>query len=127
MVHEGEQFKDEDQKLRKKVDAKNQLENYCFSMKNTLNDEKLKEKFTDEDKKVIEDTANEGMQYLESNQDANAEDYETKQKELESKFNPIMQKVYQDAQEAREGMSNGFQPGPEMPASAPDAKIDDLD
>jgi len=30
MVQEGEQFKDEDQKLRKKVDAKNQLENYCF-------------------------------------------------------------------------------------------------
>ena len=127
MVHEGEQFKDEDQKLRKKVDAKNQLENYCFSMKNTLNDEKLKEKFSDEDKKVIEDTANEGMQYLESNQDANAEDYETKQKELESKFNPIMQKVYQDAQGASEGMANGMQPDAEMPASAPDTKIDDLD
>ena len=127
MVQEGEQFKDEDQKLRKKVDAKNQLENYCFSMKNTLNDEKLKEKFSDEDKKVIEDIANEGMQYLESNQDANAEDYETKQKELESKFNPIMQKVYQDAQGAREGMANGMQPDAEMPASAPDANIDDLD
>jgi len=127
MVQEGEQFKDEDQKLRKKVDAKNQLENYCFSMKNTLNDEKLKEKFSDEDRKVIEDIANEGMQYLESNQDANAEDYETKQKELESKFNPIMQKVYQDAQGAREGMDNGMQPDAEMPASAPDAKIDDLD
>ena len=127
MVQEGEQFKDEDQKLRKKVDAKNQLENYCFQMKNTLNDEKLKEKFSDEDKKVIEDIANEGMQYLESNQDANAEDYETKQKELESKFNPIMQRVYQDAQGAREGMANGMQPDAEMPASAPDAKIDDLD
>jgi len=59
-------------------------------MKNTLNDEDLKKKFSDEDKKIIEDTANEGMQYLESNQDASAEDYETKQKELESKFNPIM-------------------------------------
>jgi len=96
-------------------------------MKNTLNDEKLKEKFSDEDKKIIEDTANEGMQFLESNQDASAEDYETKQKELESKFNPIMQKVYQDAQGARQDMANGMQTDAEMPASAPDAQVDDLD
>jgi len=96
-------------------------------MKNTLNDEKLKEKFSDEDIKIIEDTANEGMQYLESNQDANAKDYENKQKELESKLNPIMQKVYQDAQGSREGMANGMQPDTEMPADAPDANVDDLD
>jgi hypothetical protein len=30
-------------------------------MKNTLNDEKIKEKFTDEDKQVIEDTTKEGL------------------------------------------------------------------
>jgi len=36
-------------------------------MKNTLNDEKVADKFTDEDKKVVEDTSAEGLQYLESN------------------------------------------------------------
>jgi len=36
-------------------------------MKNTLQEEKLKEAFTDEDKKTIEDTAAEGLQWLEGN------------------------------------------------------------
>ena len=43
-----------------------------------------------EDEKVIEDCSKEGLQYLESNPDASAEDYEAKQKELEAKFSPIM-------------------------------------
>merc|ERR1712146_384740 len=80
-----------------KIDAKNGLENYCFQMKNTLNDEKLKDKFSDEDKKTIEDCSAEGLQWLEGNQEASAEELEAKQKELEGKFNPIMMKVYQAA------------------------------
>lgn len=50
MVNEAEKFKGEDEKVKKRIEAKNALENYCFSMKNTLNDEKLRDKFTEEDK-----------------------------------------------------------------------------
>ena len=78
MVQDGEKYKDEDMKLRKKIDAKNALENYCFQMKNSINDEKLKEKLSEEDKKVIEDSCAEGIEYLESNQDASLEEYEAK-------------------------------------------------
>ena len=139
MVQDAEKYKDEDEKLRKKVDAKNGLENYCFQMKNTLNDEKLKDKFSDEDKKTIEDTSAEGLQFLEGNQDASAEEYEAKQKELEAKFNPIMMKVYQAAGGApggmpgAGGMPGGGMPGGGMPGDmpgaggAPDANVDDLD
>ena len=67
MVQDAEKFKAEDDIVRKKVDAKNALENYCFQMKNTLNDEKLKDKFSDEDKKTIEDISAEGLQWLEGN------------------------------------------------------------
>jgi molecular chaperone DnaK (HSP70) len=52
-------------------------------------------KFSDEDKQTIDDLVKEGLQFLESNPDAEAADCEAKQKELEAKFNPIMQKVYQ--------------------------------
>ena len=61
MVNDAEKYKAEDDKLKKKVEAKNALENYCYSMKNTLNDDKVKDKFTDEDKKIIEDTVAEGQ------------------------------------------------------------------
>jgi len=95
MVQEAEQYKDEDAKMRKKVEARNGLENYCFQVKNTLNDDKINTKFSDEDKQTIDDLVKEGLQFLESNPEAEAESYESKQKELEAKFNPIMQKIYQ--------------------------------
>ena len=61
MVNEAEKFKGEDEIIKKRIEAKNGLENYCFTMKNTLNDEKLKEKFTEEDKNVIEETSKSGI------------------------------------------------------------------
>ena len=89
MVSEAEKFKGEDEKMKKRIEAKNSFENYCFQMKNTLNDEKLKEKFTEDDKKVIEDASKEGLQWLEGNPMAEPEEIEAKQKEIEAKFNPI--------------------------------------
>ena len=61
MVNEAEKFKGEDEKVKKKIEAKNGLENYCFQMKNTLSDEKLKDKFTEDDKKVIEEVSKDGL------------------------------------------------------------------
>merc|ERR1712137_265677 len=110
MVQDAEKYKDEDDKLRKKVDAKNGLESYVFQMKNTLTDEKLSDKFTDEDKKLIEDEAKDGLQFLEGNADAAAEEYEAKQKEIEAKWSPIMQRVYQAAGGAPGGMPPGGMP-----------------
>jgi len=55
LVKEAEKYKNEDEAIKKKVEAKNGLENYTYSIRNTLNDEKLKDKFTAEDKKTIED------------------------------------------------------------------------
>ena len=132
MVQEAEKFKGEDEKIRKRVEAKNGLENYCFQMKNTLNDDKLKDKFSDEDKKTIEDISKEGLQWLEGNAEADTEAFEAKQKELEGKFNPIMMKVYQAAGGAPGGMPGGM---PDMSGGMPggataggnEAGVDDLD
>ena len=93
MVADADKFKAQDDAIRKKVEAKNGLENYCFQMKNVLNEEKLKTHFTEEDKTTIEATAAEGLQFVESDPD-DAEAFEKKQKELEAKFNPIMMRVY---------------------------------
>ena len=124
MVSDAEKFKEEDEAMAKKIQAKNSLENYCFQMKNTLDDEKLKSVFTDDDKKVIQETANEGLQWLEGNQDADAEVIEGRQKDLESKINPIMARVYQ---------ANGGAPSDDRRQANPSegaaagAGVDDLD
>ena len=65
MVQEADKYKGEDEKMKKRIEAKNSFENYCFQMKNTLNDEKLREKFTEDDKNTIEAVSKEGLAWLE--------------------------------------------------------------
>lgn len=54
MVNDAEQFKDEDKKVRERIEVKNGLESYCMNMKKLISDESLKNKLTDEDRKTIE-------------------------------------------------------------------------
>jgi len=80
--------------------------------------------FTEEDKSTIEATANEGLQFLESDP-ADAEAIEQKQKELEAKFNPIMQRVYQAA--GPEAAPGGMPTGAGGAAAPADTPMEDLD
>jgi L1 cell adhesion molecule like protein len=124
MVKEAENFKNEDETMRKRIETKNSFENYCFQMKNTLNDEKLKTIFTEDDKRVIEETSKEGLKWLESHPMAEPQEIEKKQKEIEAKYNPIMMRVYQAAGGAG-GMPNmGGNPGA---APAGGSGVEDLD
>jgi len=94
MVKEAERFKEQDERQRKKVDAKNSLENYAYSLKNTLNDDKVSGKISAEDKSSLEGKINETISWLESNQSAEVEEFEAKQKALEGVAMPIMTKLY---------------------------------
>jgi len=104
MVGEAEQFKEEDEKNKAKIEAKNGLENYCYTMKNTLQEEKLKEKFEADDKTKIEEAVTEALDWLDKNQLAEKDEFEAKQKDLEAVVNPIMMKVYQAAGGGEGGM-----------------------
>merc|ERR1719188_1936919 len=59
MVEEAEKYKAEDDAHKQKIEAKNGLENYCYSMKNTMDDEKIKDKFDAGDKEKLETVINE--------------------------------------------------------------------
>merc|ERR1712217_257299 len=120
MVQEAEKFRSEDEANRAKVEAKNGLENYCFTMRNTLNEEKLKEKFEDGDKEKIESAVQEALDWLDKNQLAEKDEFESKQKELEGIVNPIMMKVYQAAGGGGE-MPEGGMPGGGFGGNAPGA------
>merc|ERR1712056_68303 len=88
---------------KQKIEAKNGLENYCFTMRNTLSEEKLKDKFEGDDKDKIEKAVQETLDWLDKNQPAEKDEFEGKQKELEAVVNPIMMKVYQAAGGAPDG------------------------
>jgi L1 cell adhesion molecule like protein len=94
MVADAEKFKEEDKLAREKVDARNSLESYAYQVKNTLSDDKLKDKFSEEDKKLINEKTDEVITWLDNNYDVSKEEYDSKYKSLESVFNPIMSKTY---------------------------------
>ncbi|KAL4176226.1 70-kilodalton heat shock protein [Phytophthora ramorum] len=113
MVAEAEKYKSEDEANKVRIEAKNALENYAYSLRNSLNDEKLKEQIPEADKKVVDDKVTETINWLDANQSAETEEYESKQKELEGVANPILQKMYAAAGGApgAEGGVPGGMPG----------------
>jgi len=120
-VRDAEKYKAEDELVKKRVEAKNGLENYCYSIRNTLKDEKLTEKFSLDDKIRVESKADETVKWLESHPNAQAEEYEKKQKEFEEIFNPIITKVYQSA---GAGAGNGMSEKAGMPTGP---QVDEVD
>jgi L1 cell adhesion molecule like protein len=93
MVAEAEKFKAQDELQRKKIEAKNALENYCFSVRNSLNEDKVAAALG-ADKAIAEKAVNDTMSWLETNQEAAPEVYEEKRNALEKVISPIMQKLY---------------------------------
>jgi len=141
LVQEAEKYKAEDEAHKKKVDAKNGLENYAYNMKNTMGDDKIKDKIEADDKKKIEDAIEETINWLDNNQLAEIDEFEDKLKELEGICNPIISKLYQAAGGAPGGMPGGGMPGgmpdmggaggmPDMGGAAPSGagpKIEEVD
>lgn len=96
MIADAEKFSEEDKLLKEKIDARNSLDSYLHSMRNTIEDkEKLANKIEDEDKETIREALKEHQEWLQSNQDADKEDYEEHLKDLQAVCDPIISKVYQ--------------------------------
>jgi len=97
MVNDAEKFKADDDKQKDRISAKNGLESYCFNMKTTLEDEKVKDKISEDDMKKIVAKCDEAIKWLDGNQLAEVEEFNDKQKEVEAVCNPIITKLYQNA------------------------------
>jgi L1 cell adhesion molecule like protein len=93
LVQEAERYKAEDEANRARVEAKNALENYVFQIKASINDEKLADKVSESDKKKVTDAIQATTQWLDSNQTAEKEEFEEKQKSLEAIVLPILQNL----------------------------------
>merc|ERR1711988_589386 len=118
MVNDAEKFKEEDNKQKDRISAKNGLESYCFNMKTTIEDEKMADKISEDEKKKIIDKCDDAIKWLDANQLAEVEEFQEKQKEVEAVCNPIITKLYQSAGGAPGGMPDmGGMPGGGMPGA----------
>jgi len=96
MVDDAEKFKQEDEKQRQRIAAKNGLETYCLNMQSTVEDARLDDKINKTDKNSIMDKVNEVIAWLDRTQIGDEDEYKDKQKEIEQVCNPIMTKMYRD-------------------------------
>jgi L1 cell adhesion molecule like protein len=113
MVNDASAYEAQDKLQRERIESKNGLENYAFSIKNTVNDPNVAGKLGESDKQAILAAVESALQWLQSNQEASKEEFEHRQKELEGVCNPIMTKMYQGA-----GGAGGMPGG--MPGGVPD-------
>merc|ERR1712070_1194132 len=95
MVQEAEKYKSEDEEHKKKIEAKNAVENYGYNMRNTLNDEKVAGNLDAADKEKITKEVDAAIEWLDANQLAEVDEFQDKLKELEGICNPVMAKMYQ--------------------------------
>merc|ERR1712146_820108 len=94
LVQEAERYKAEDEANKGRVEAKNSLENYAFQIRNSINDEQLAGKLSEDDKSKINDSISSTTSWLDSNQNAEKEEFEAKQKEREGICLPILQSMW---------------------------------
>jgi len=98
MINDAEKFAEEDKRVKEKVESRNELEGYAYSLKNQIGDkEKLGGKLSSEDKETIENAVNDAISWLEKNHEADVEDFKTQKKQLEEIVQPIVGKLYQGA------------------------------
>jgi heat shock protein 5 len=97
MVREAEEFADEDKRMKERINARNAFEGYCYSLKNTVEDDEKGANIAEEDVETLQEAIRESLEWLDDNQEAEAEEYKDKQSELEVIANPIIQKAYSES------------------------------
>jgi L1 cell adhesion molecule like protein len=116
MVSEAEKYRDDDTRHRERIDARNGLENYVYSVKNSATE--YKDKLSEEERTTVESACKESLEWLESAaNDVCVDDYAAQQKKLEGIVAPIVAKLYgqqEQSQQGQQGQQGQSQPGPNI-------------
>jgi len=94
MVSDAENFKEDDDKQKERIAAKNDLESYIYNLKSSLDNEGIKSKLSTEELSGAQTALDEALKWMDANQLAEKEEFEDRQKELERLSKPIMDKIY---------------------------------
>merc|ERR1711981_858034 len=95
MVREAEEFAEEDNKMKEKIDAKNAFEGYLHGLKSAVGESgSLADKMEEDDKEKVNEALEDGEGWISANSDADAEEIKDKHKEIEGICAPIVSKYY---------------------------------
>merc|ERR1712198_225456 len=94
MVAEAEKFKEADDKQRQRVETRNNLEGFVFQVKQSLDDEKVKDKLEESERLMLSEKCDEMLRWLDGNMNAEVSELEEKKREFENICQPIMNKLH---------------------------------
>jgi heat shock protein 1/8 len=123
MIQEAERYAAADKEVMERVEARNGAEAYLYNARNTLREDKVKEKLSAEDLVNAEKDIADALHWLEENREASVEDIKEKQKEWEDKVRPTLMKLY--AGEA--GGASETASGPAEPEAEAGPKVEEVD
>jgi heat shock protein 5 len=107
MVREGEEFAEEDRKVREKVDARNKLEAYLYNVRTTVDGE-MGRRLDGSDRERVEEAARDVSEWLDTSPNAEKDDYVEKLKELEDVCNPVFAAAYQKSGGGEDGADEDY-------------------
>jgi L1 cell adhesion molecule like protein len=121
MVQDAETFAREDEAVRERIRAKNDLEGFVLGVKQSTQ-ENLASKLEDADRGTLESVVQETLEWLDLNQSAEKDEFEAKKKEVEAVVHPILQKAYTGGSDP-----NTFQTSDDNSKDFQNVKIDEVD
>jgi len=112
MVADAEKYKGEDDAQKERIEAKNALESYAFNLKSSLENDNIKSKISEEDRQKVCDKCKEVLDWLDSNQTAEKDEFEHQRKKLEDLATPIVKNLYANGPSAPNANSSASAGGP---------------
>lgn len=109
MLDEAERYRDQDQQQRERIEARNELENYLFSVKSAIQD--AGSKVSDSDKSSVIRLCEDTVQWLDNNTLADKDEYKQKLQDMQKQCSPIMTKIHQGGAQANQDCGAQFRQG----------------
>eukprot|EP00468_Gymnochlora_sp_CCMP2014_P002522 CAMPEP_0167761918 /NCGR_PEP_ID=MMETSP0110_2-20121227/12450_1 /TAXON_ID=629695 /ORGANISM="Gymnochlora sp., Strain CCMP2014" /LENGTH=644 /DNA_ID=CAMNT_0007648677 /DNA_START=90 /DNA_END=2024 /DNA_ORIENTATION=+ len=90
LIRKAGEMKEADDAAAARIEAKNGLESYAYSVKNSINDAKLGSRLNENDKKRLLEAADKVIEWVEKNESAEVDEFQDQRKSLESLANSIL-------------------------------------
>ena len=94
MINSAKQFEEEDKKHLECIESRNKLQGLVSSMRQSLNQETIKEKLSSSEIELITKQTKEKQEWIDNNSNATKDEIEGQIKELEQQWHPLMNKIY---------------------------------
>merc|ERR1712088_855466 len=108
MLAEAEKWAEEDKLQKEKIEARNELEQYSYSLKRQVEDrEQLGGKISEEDKEKILEIVEDKLSWLKENEEESAEEMKSAKKDIEDIAQPIIASLYQNQEQSSDNSHTG--------------------